>query len=104
MADDVFIKWDQKTLDELLESPDGAVGRYAVKICVKVVNHAKKLCAVDTGRLRSSITYEIGESGGELAARVGTNVEYAPYVEFGTRRMRAQPFLRPAIDSVRNVP
>lgn len=29
---------------------------------------------------------------------VGTPVEYAPYVEFGTVRSPAQPFLRPALD------
>lgn len=32
---------------------------------------------------------------------VGTNVEYAPYVEFGTSRMGAQPYLRPAVDRAR---
>lgn len=32
---------------------------------------------------------------------VGTVVEYAPYVEYGTRKMRAQPYLRPSLDLVR---
>ena len=37
-------------------------------------------CPVDTGRLRDSITSTVeGDS-----AVIGTNVEYAPYVEFGT--------------------
>ena len=31
-------------------------------------------------------------------ARIGTNIEYGPYVELGTSRMRAQPYLRPAYD------
>lgn len=30
---------------------------------------------------------------------IGTNVEYAPYVEYGTKRMKAQPYLRPAVDN-----
>ena len=30
--------------------------------------------------------------------RVGTNVEYAVYVEFGSARNEAQPYLRPAVD------
>jgi hypothetical protein len=34
--------------------------------------------------------------------RVGTNVEYAVYVEFGTSKMRAQPYLRPAVKEVVN--
>lgn len=29
---------------------------------------------------------------------VGTDVEYSVYVEFGTSRMSAQPYLRPAIE------
>ena len=33
-------------------------------------------------------------------AYVGTNLEYAPYQEFGTRTMTPQPYLRPAIDVV----
>lgn len=38
--------------------------------------------------------------GDELTGEVfvGTAVDYGPYVEFGTFRMNAQPFLRPALD------
>lgn len=50
------------------------------------------------GRLRQSISVQkIGEGW----FRVGTNVEYAIWVEFGTRRMAARPFLRPALEKVR---
>ena len=48
----------------------------------------------DTGRLSASITHVI--DAGEQAVYVGTNVEYAPYVELGTARQKAQPYLRPA--------
>ena len=54
---------------------------------------AKKLCPVDTGKLRASITPVI-ESW--AAGYVGTNTHYAPYVEYGTEKMPAQPFLEPA--------
>lgn len=40
---------------------------------------------VDTGRLRASITPEVFRGANEIYGIVGTNVEYAPYVEFGTR-------------------
>ena len=39
----------------------------------------------------------IGEAT-EKAVYVGTNVEYAPYVEYGTSRNAAQPFIKPAIE------
>lgn len=55
--------------------------------------------AVDTGRLRQSIGVQ---KVGEGHYRVGTNVEYAPYLEFGTRRMAARPFMRPALEQLNN--
>jgi HK97 gp10 family phage protein len=67
---------------------------------LQVTNLAKQLCPVDTGRLRNSITWELGTIMGLPTARVGTNVEYAPYVELGTRYMAARSFLRAAVTSV----
>lgn len=66
----------------------------------KIESAAKKACPVNTGRLRASITHEVSAEGKEVVARVGTNVEYAAYVEFGTRHMPARSFLRSALGSV----
>jgi HK97 gp10 family phage protein len=56
---------------------------------------------VDTGNLRASITHELTEEmGGNVnGALIGTpdRVFYAPYLEFGTKRNRAYPFLIPAL-------
>ena len=59
-------------------------------------NYAKMLCPVDTGRLRNSITHAQEDESTEI---VGTNVEYAAYVEYGTSRSKAQPYLTPAIEN-----
>lgn len=59
-------------------------------------NAAKELVPVDTGTLKRSIHME--DVPGELAVAVGTDVPYAPFVEFGTSRQPAQPYLRPALD------
>ena len=48
-----------------------------------------------TGRLRNSLTYIVHEDKEEVD--VGSFVSYAPYVEFGTERMKARPYLRNAI-------
>ena len=96
-----YIKMDKDALDELFGSIDGPTGKALAKFAVRVSTSAKRLAPVDTGRLRSSITFELGKDGGDIVARVGTNVHYAPYLEFGTRRMTARPFLRPALDSLR---
>lgn len=78
---------------------------------------AKQNAPKDTGKLAQSIFYEKKRDG--LGARVTANVNYAPYVEFGTGgminipsgfedlakkffvngkgRMKAQPYLIPAV-------
>ena len=61
----------------------------------KAESYAKKLCPVDTGRLRNSITHQQYDENTEV---IGTNVEYAPFVELGTTRMAARPYLRPAAE------
>lgn len=54
--------------------------------------HAKAITPVDTGRLRDSISHAaVGD-----AAYIGTNVEYAPYVEYGTYRTKAHHMLEKA--------
>lgn len=88
-------------LTRLLEGPDGPVGREVLRRTIRVETAAKRLCPVDTGRLRSSITHEVAVDLDGLVARIGTNVEYAPYVEFGTSRATAQPFLVPALGAAR---
>lgn len=52
------------------------------KIGLKVEDYAKKLCPVVTGNLRNSITHLVDDQ--EPAAIIGTNNEYAAYVELGT--------------------
>ena len=59
-------------------------------------SYAKAAAPVDTGRLRNSITHEQMSEDTEV---IGTNVEYAPYVELGTSKMAARPFLRPAAEN-----
>jgi len=81
--------------------------------------YAKDLAPVDTGNLRNSISHTVDED--EPAAYIGSNVEYAAYVELGTGKYTdggrptpwvyqddngnwhwtagnpAQPFLKPAV-------
>lgn len=103
----------------------------ALTMCGMVVERAaKQLAPADTGLLRNSITWALagkkpavqsykadkpkngviqtGEYSGttpdddELSVYVGTNVEYAPYVELGTSKQEAQPFLKPAAADSKN--
>lgn len=94
------------------------------KACLIIENSAKQNCPSSTGQLRQSITHEVDGTEGA----VGTNVEYAPYVEIGTgiyssqgdgrqtpwsyqdakgewhttEGMPPQPYLKPALEENQN--
>lgn len=78
--------------EEVLDSIERAKARALEKIGLVAEGYAKRLCPVDTGRLRNSITHTTDDE----AAYIGTNVEYAVYVEMGTVNTPAQPYLKPA--------
>lgn len=69
--------------DEVLSALDASLARGLEKCGLVAEGYAKKLCPVDTGNLRNSITHTVADSG-ERAAYVGTNSEYGVYVECGT--------------------
>jgi len=62
----------------------------------KVQRTARDIVPVDTGILKASI--KVKSYPKQQSAVVFTTTEYATYVEFGTRKMRAQPFMTPAIN------
>ena len=51
-----------------------------------------------TGNLRNGITHDSNDD----TAFIGCNVEYAPYVELGTSKMPARPFLKNGIMNYRD--
>lgn len=53
--------------------------------------------AIDTSTLANSINVEVDG----LTATVGTNVEYAMHLEFGTTRMEPRPFFGPAFEKAK---
>ncbi len=54
---------------------------------------AKVAAPVDTGALRASIA----NAPGDLSTTISAAAEYALFVERGTRRMPARPYLEPAV-------
>ena len=83
----------QKALKQMPGLVKEELGKAVEELVLIVEARAKELCPVDTGLLRSSITPVVASWA---EAYVGTNTEYAPYVEFGTKKTPAQPFLEPA--------
>lgn len=70
-----------------------------------IVQRAQEMCPVDTGALRDSITAgEVADDGDTLSLDVTAGddtVDYAAYVELGTYKMGAQPYLGPAYEEGR---
>lgn len=108
--------------DLVLEAFGDATARALTRCGKQGEDFAKDLCIYKTGNLKNSITHRVVLS--EPAAYIGTNVEYAGYVEFGTgsestigggtpkthwaymgedgewhigKPMKAHPFLKPAV-------
>ena len=114
MADDVLFIDNSKQFQEAFE----AACKRALERCgMQAEGYAKDLTPVDTGNLRNSITHKVAED----VVYIGTNNEYAAYVELGTGKyaeggrkdpwvyqdeegrwhhtdgQRAQPYLKPAV-------
>ncbi len=104
-----------KTVPDRPERFDRAIRKALTTAGMLVEGSAISLVPIDTGRLKGSITYAVrgytsrtrspAKSKDAVSrpitayvAHVGTNVEYAEYQEYGTRKMKAQPYLRPALD------
>lgn len=104
-------------LGELLDALPEQIEAALTAIGMAAETHAKEIItengSVDTGRLRNSITHDVDM--GEQAVLIGSNVEYAPYIELGhsqtpgryvpalgKRLVRSfipgKPFLRPAVE------
>ena len=126
--------------DEVLNELENALEVALEEVGLTAEGYAKKLCPVDTGLLRNSITHAVGGNNTSISSYkgsshhgdtpvtrknkvagkpapephsgtysgtagskrdhtvyIGTNVEYAPYVELGTVNTKAQLFLKPAI-------
>ena len=64
----------------------------------RIERMAKVKAPVDTGALKNSI---FSAKAGNLTYKVTAPQHYAIYVEKGTRKMRAQPYLKPALDAER---
>ena len=80
---------------------EAAADHASSEAAAKLARRAKinaPVAKINGGTLRASIKDEKIKTG---VYEVSTNIEYAPYVEFGTSKMRAQPYMQPAIDETR---
>jgi len=129
MANDVEIIGADKIIEKMKDIADPEKYKRALEKCCLLVERSaiEKAKKGKTGDLKRSIASRVEEDGGDLIGVVYTNLEYAPYVEFGTglfaeeggrldvpwnyqdekgewhstSGMKPQPFLRPALNENR---
>ena len=78
--------------DEVLAALEKAKKRGLEAIGLTAEGYAKKDTPVDTGRLQNSIAHAVEGD----AAYIGSNVEYAPYIELGAQGRKAHHMLQNA--------
>lgn len=79
--------------DEVIKAMNSQIESVMESIGMDAASTAQSVCPVDTGRLKNSISYAVDAQQHEVY--IGTNVEYAPYQEFGTSRgVKGKHFLQ----------
>ena len=120
MGDKVWTRVRTKSyVKPYVDKKKTAIERALLEMGFRIERDAKDMCTVDTGRLRASISTNWTNSGlnegatggeakrgdgikkpnpkyGKFTVVVGTNVFYGFFVEHGTQKMSAQPFIFPA--------
>lgn len=107
MARDPFrLVLDRAELDRVLEGEDGPVAADLAIKAARIANSARRRAPRRTGRLRSSIRWELGRDTDGLFADVGTEELYGRFVELGhvapdESRVSPRRYLRPALRALR---
>ena len=83
--------------DEVAAKVKDALWKAAVRTAVDIENDAHKAVPVRTGRLKDSIKVDVTKVEGLAAIEARAEAPYAAFVELGTAKTRAQPFLGPAV-------
>ncbi|MDO4549112.1 MAG: HK97 gp10 family phage protein [Clostridia bacterium] len=71
-------------LDQIRRQMPEKLGKAIKDACLDIEGRAVDYCPIDDGLLSGSITSDVRTDGGFVYGRVGTNIEYAPYVHEGT--------------------
>lgn len=89
----------EKALKEnvTMEDVKKVVRHHGAEMQSKIQQHADFKKGYQTGATKRSIGLEFVDDG--FTAEVEPKTEYSPYLEYGTRFMDAQPFVRPGYDA-----
>ena len=100
------IKKVLKTIQKISAKTGKTIPNQKEKAALEIEREAAIEVQVDQGRLKGSIqtvqsgdNFEVSAGGMKVD---GVEIDYAGYIEFGTKNSRAYPFMRPAAAKVQN--
>ena len=91
-----------RKLDAVGKGVRNASTEAVINVLERMKEDAEALVPYRTGKLWKSIDYEVYQVPSNIGPIVGeltANTDYAQYVEYGTSRMAARPFIRPAYEA-----
>ena len=92
------ISVDTTKLDEIIAKLPANRDKIVKAVAFEVLREAQQKAPVDTGALKANADVNTKYAGDGIMS-VEFYQEYAPYVELGTWKMAARPFLKPAVEN-----
>ena len=96
-----FVKVDVRVLEGYTRGLDRLLRNVVSVTAFNVEGKAKDKVPVDTGATKNSIAPNFPIEDRGLTARIGPSTDYAIFLELGTHKMAARPFMVPALEAVR---
>ena len=88
-------------MEALMDALPGACAAGLDEGLAGMLDGARRLCPVETGDLKTSLSARSEAVAGGAEGTVTAGAAHAVYVELGTSRMAARPFLLPACQAER---
>ncbi|QYU58207.1 HK97 gp10 family phage protein [Weissella confusa] len=100
MSKSYFIGADDfiRKVNQITNLKQKAISREVINSAHRIERDAKERAPFDTGNLKKNITASRVD---EYQAKAISAANYSEYVDKGTRKMAAQPFFTPAVESER---
>ena len=94
----ISVSVDTTKLNEIIAKLPGNRDKIVKAVAFEVLREAQQKAPVDTGALKANADVNTKYAGDGIMS-VEFYQEYAPYVELGTYKMAARPFLTPAVEA-----
>lgn len=94
----ISVSVDTSKLDEIIAKLPANRDKIVKAVAFEVLREAQQKAPVDTGALKANADVNTNYAGDGIMS-VEFYQEYAPYVELGTYKMAARPFLTPAVEA-----